>query len=112
PSTVEGLWRVIVTYDINMFAWVAGKPALGDPEHMRRYVAQVHEARAWTVGELRRLGVRHHTGGGNYSLVWPPGDVEGVVRKLRDRGSLVRSMAGKPVIDGSFRVTIGTLEQM
>ena len=111
-SIVERLRRVIGPYDINMFAVVAGKAALGDPEHMRRYVAQVHEARAWTVGELRRLGVRHHTGGGNYMLVWPPGDVEGVVRKLRDRGILVRSMAGKPVIDGSFRVTIGTLEQM
>ena len=111
-SIVERLRRVIGPYDINMFAVVAGKAALGDPEHMRRYVAQVHEARAWTVGELRRLGVRHHTGGGNYMLVWPPGDVEGVVGKLRDRGILVRSMAGKPVIDGSFRVTIGTLEQM
>jgi histidinol-phosphate aminotransferase len=111
-SIVERLRRVTGPYDINMFAVVAGKAALADPEHMRRYVAQVHEARAWTVGELRRLGVRHHAGGGNYMLVWPPGDVEGVVRKLRDRGLLVRSMAGKPVIDGSFRLTIGTPEQM
>jgi histidinol-phosphate aminotransferase len=111
-SIVERLRRVTGPYDINMFAVVAGKAALADPEHMRRYVAQVTEARTWTVGELRRLGVRHVAGGGNYMLVWPPRDVEGVVRKLREQGILVRSMAGKPVIDGSFRLTIGTPEQM
>jgi histidinol-phosphate aminotransferase len=111
-SIVERLRRVTGPYDINMFAVVAGKAAIADPAHMRHYVACVDEARAWTVGELQRLGVRHHAGGGNYMLVWPPRDVEGAVRELRDRGILVRSMAGKPVIDGSFRLTIGTLEQM
>jgi len=111
-TIVERLRRVTGPYDINMFAVVAGKAVLADPDHMRRYVAQVSEARAWTIGELRRLGVRHAAGGGNYMLVWPPGDVEGVVRKLRGHGILVRSMAGKPLIDGSFRLTIGTPEQM
>jgi histidinol-phosphate aminotransferase len=45
-------------------------------------------------------------------LVWPPENCEGMVEALRARGILVRSMAGKPVIDGSFRLTIGTLAQM
>lgn len=45
-------------------------------------------------------------------LVWPPGDPDGIVQALRDQGILVRSMTGKPLIDGSFRLTIGTLEQM
>src|SRR5256886_12634075 len=82
PTIVERLRRVTGPYDINMFAVVAGLAALADPDHMRRYVVQVAEARTWTVGELRRLGVRHVAGGGNYMLVWPPGDVTGVVRKL------------------------------
>src|SRR5216117_534139 len=97
PTIVERLRRVTGPYDINTFAVVAGQAALADPQHMRRYVADVLAAKTWTIEQLRRLGVRHHTGGGNYMLVWPPGDVEGVVRKLRDRGILVRSMAGKPV---------------
>src|SRR6267142_2148450 len=69
-------------------------------------------AREWTIGELRRLGVRCAGEGGNYLLVWPPGDCEGAVRALRDHGILVRSMAKKPVIDGSFRLTIGMLADM
>jgi len=74
-------------------------------------VAEVLAARDWTIGELRRLGVRHAGDGGNYLLVWP-GDCEAVVHALRERGILVRSMAKKPVIAGSFRLTIGTLADM
>jgi histidinol-phosphate aminotransferase len=112
PTIVERLRRVTGPYDINMFAVVAGKAALADPDHTRRYVAEVLAAREWTVGELRRLGVRCAGEGGNYLLVWPPGDCEAAVRALRDQGILVRSMAKKPVIDGSFRLTIGTLADM
>ncbi len=112
PTIVERLRRVTGPYDINMFAVVAGRAALADPDHVTRYVAEVDAAKAWTVDEFRRLGVRHHAGGGNYVLVWPPGDCERVVAALRDRGILVRSMRGKPLIDGSFRLTIGTREHM
>jgi len=112
PTIIERLRRVTGPYDINMFAVVAGRAALADPDHMRRYVAAVLAARTWTLGELERLGVRYSAEGGNYMLVWPPGDCEGVVQALRARGILVRSMARKPLIDGSFRLTIGTREHM
>ena len=112
PTIVDRLRRVTGPYDINMFAVVAGKAALEDADHMRRYVDEVLAAKAWTVGELKRLGVRHFADGGNYLLVWPPGDCDRIVAALRDGGILVRSMAKKPVIDGSFRLTIGSREQM
>jgi histidinol-phosphate aminotransferase len=112
PSIVERLRRVTGPYDINMLAVVAGRAALADADHTRRYVAEVLAAREWTIGELGRLGVRCAGDGGNYLLVWPPGDCEAAVRALREQGILVRSMAKKPVIDGSFRLTIGTREDM
>ena len=112
PSIVERLRRVTGPYDINMFAVVAGKAALADPGHTRQYVDEIGAAKAWAVAELRRLGVRYAGDGGNYLLVWPPGDCELVVQALRAQGILVRSMARKPLIDGSFRLTIGTREQM
>jgi len=90
----------------------AGKAALADEGHMKQYVAEVLAAREWTIEEMRRLGVRCAGEGGNYLLVWPPGKCEDAVRALRDEGVLVRSMAGKPVIDGSFRLTIGTRQHM
>jgi len=112
PTIVERLRRVTGPYDINMFAVVAGLAALADADHMRRYVGEGLAARSWTMDELRRLGVRHAGEGGNYILVWPPGDCEVAVKALRGQGILVRSMAGKAVIDGSFRLSIGTLEHM
>jgi histidinol-phosphate aminotransferase len=112
PGALERLRRVTGPYDINMFAVVAGLAALGDPEHTRRYVAEVAAARAWTIEQLQRRHVRHCAGGGNFMLVWPEPGCERVVQALRERGILVRSMAGKPVIDGSFRLTIGTRANM
>jgi histidinol-phosphate aminotransferase len=112
PTILDRLRRVTGPYDINMFAVVAGKTALADPDHARRYVDEVLAAKAWTERELDRLGVRRSTGAGNYLLVWPPGDCDTVVEALRGRGILVRSMARKPVIGGSFRLTIGRRDDM
>jgi histidinol-phosphate aminotransferase len=112
PAVLDRLRRVTGPYDINMFAVVAGQAALADPDHMRRYVAEVQAAKTWTVAQLQRLGVRHAAGGGNYLLAWPPGECARVVQALREAGILVRSMAGKPVIDGSFRLTVGTRGDM
>jgi histidinol-phosphate aminotransferase len=50
--------------------------------------------------------------GGNYLLIWPKRPAAEVDQALREAGILVRSMAGKPLIDGSLRVSLGTLEQM
>ncbi|HEU4371660.1 MAG TPA: histidinol-phosphate transaminase [Methylomirabilota bacterium] len=112
PTILDRLRRVTGPYDVNMLAVVAGKAALADPEHMRRYVAEVLAAKAWTIEQLRRLGVRHAAGGGNYVLVWPPGECDTVVHALRARGILVRSMGRRPVIQGSFRLTTGTRADM
>jgi histidinol-phosphate aminotransferase len=51
--------------------------------------------------------------GGNYLLLWPKGDPAEVERRLKqEAGILVRSMAGKPQLEGSLRVSLGTRAQM
>jgi histidinol-phosphate aminotransferase len=112
PELVERAFRVTGPYDINTFAVTAGKAAIADVEYMQGYVAEVAAAKAWTLKELDRLELRYFSQGGNYLLVWPGLDVVEVERELKARGILVRSMAGKPVIDGSFRLSVGTREQM
>jgi len=76
------------------------------------YVAEVLRARSWISAQLRVAGVRHHVAGGNYLLIWPRAAAAEVDAALRAEGILVRSMAGKPLIDGSLRVSLGTVEQM
>jgi histidinol-phosphate aminotransferase len=109
---VDRIGRVTGPYDINSFAVTAAHAALADQAYTDAYVAEVGRARAWLVNQLAAAGVRHHAGGGNYLLIWPERPAAEVEQGLRQAGILVRSMAGKPLIDGSLRVSIGTSEQM
>ena len=111
PAVVDRISRVTGPYDVNSFAVTAAFAALADPGHVEAYVEEVLRARDWLVGRLREAGVRHHVAGGNYLLLWPP-DAETTEAQLCREGILVRSMAGKPLIDGSLRVSIGTRVQM
>ncbi|MEB3235591.1 MAG: histidinol-phosphate transaminase [Cyanobacteriota bacterium] len=111
-AVIDRISRVTGPYDINSFAVTAALAALDDQAYTDAYVAEVKAARAWLVAQLQAAGVRHHCDGGNYLLIWPQRPASDVEAELREAGILVRSMAGKPLIDGSLRVSIGTGEQM
>jgi histidinol-phosphate aminotransferase len=111
-AVVDRVSRVTGPYDINSFAVTAAFAALADQAYVDTYVAEVLAARQWLVERLVAAGVRHHVDGGNYLLIWPQRPAAEVDQALREAGILVRSMAGKPLIDGSLRVSLGTLEQM
>jgi histidinol-phosphate aminotransferase len=109
---IDRIGRVTGPYDINSFAVTAAHAALADQAYTDAYVAEVVRARDRLVARLQAAGVRHHAAGGNYLLLWPDLPPEQVEDRLRRAGILVRSMAGKPLIEGSLRVSIGTAEQM
>ena len=111
-AVVDRVSRVTGPYDINSFAVTAAFAALRDQAYVDSYVEQVCAARRWLADQLRAAGVRYHVDGGNYLLLWPKGDPAAVDEALRQAGILVRAMHGKPLIDGSLRVSIGTREQM
>lgn len=113
PALVDRVSRVTGPYDINSLAVRAGIAAMrGEDEHTTRYIEEVDRAKAFTIDALKERGVRYFADGGNFLLVFMGESLDRVVDGLRDEGILVRSMGGKPVIDGSFRLTIGTMEQM
>ena len=111
-AVVDRISRVTGPYDINSLAVTAALAALADQAYVDAYVAEVLGARDWLAAQLVQAGVRHHSAGGNYLLIWPQADPRAVEQALRQAGILVRSMAGKPLIDGSLRVSLGTREQM
>ena len=111
-DVVDRVGRVTGPYDVNSVAVAAAFAALADQSYVDAYVAEVLRAREWTLQALQEAGVRHHCDGGNYLLIWPKRAVAELDADLRQAGILVRSMAGKPLIDGSFRVSIGTTSQM
>lgn len=111
-AVVDRVSRVTGPYDINSFAVTAAFAALADQPYTDAYVAEVLRAREWMAGTLAQARVRHHVAGGNYLLIWPLSPAVEVEQRLRQAGILVRSMAGKPLIDGALRVSIGTSAQM
>jgi histidinol-phosphate aminotransferase len=111
-AVVDRVSRVTGPYDINSLAVTAAFAALADQPYTDAYVAEVLRARHWLAAALAQAGVRHHVAGGNYLLIWPGSPAAEVEQRLRQAGILVRSMAGKPLIDGSLRVSLGTTEQM
>jgi len=112
PALVDRVSRVGGPYDVNSFAVTAAHAALADQAYTDAYVAEVLRARAWLLEHLVAAGVRHHAAGGNYLLIWPVRPAADVEVELRAAGILVRSMAGKPLIDGALRVSLGSTEQM
>ena len=109
---VDRISRVTGPYDINSFGVSAAFAALEDQDHIDAYVAEVLAAKAWLVEQLLSAGIRHQGDGGNYLLIWPRSGAANCEAELRSAGILVRSMAGKALIDGALRVSIGTREQM
>jgi histidinol-phosphate aminotransferase len=113
PAVVDRVGRVTGPYDINSFAVTAAYAALDDQAYVDDLVAEVLAAKALLQQRLTAGGWRHQGEGGNYLLLWPRArGAAAVEQRLRDAGILVRSMAGKPLIDGSLRVSIGTRAQM
>ena len=113
PAVVDRVGRVTGPYDINSFAVTAAYAALDDQAYVDDFVAEVLAAKALLQQRLTAGGWRHQGEGGNYLLLWPRArGAAAVEQRLRDAGILVRSMAGKPLIDGSLRVSIGTSAQM
>jgi histidinol-phosphate aminotransferase len=109
---IDGSLRVSIGSREQMERFWRAFAALADQAYVEAYVAEVSQARDWLVGQLRAKGVRHHVDGGNYLLLWPRAPAVEVEDRLQQAGILVRSMAGKPLIDGSLRVSLGTTAQM
>ena len=99
-------------YNVNRMTSAAGVAALREDDYYRRNARVIMENRAWTAGELKRLGFEVTDSRSNFlfarSPVIPGGEL---YRALKERGILVRHLKG-PRLDPWVRITVGTREQM
>jgi histidinol-phosphate aminotransferase len=104
--------RVTGPYDVNSFAVIAAFAALKDQPYIDSYVKKVLEARNWIKNTFEKYQIKHHLDGGNYFLLWPKSNPKHVEQQLKSSGILIRNMDKKKNLEGSIRVSIGTIEQM
>ena len=110
PEIVLHFKKIHNPKGVNVIAQIAAKTALADQEHLRRFVADVTEAKAMLCRELTALGFPCRTTPANYVNVRVP-DPAGLCKALADRNVYVRNRDGLPGMKGVVRITVGTPAQ-
>ena len=111
-NLIQYINKVTGPYDVNSFAVTATLAALKDKSYVDNYVLEVKKAREWMVDRFKSANIRNHFSGGNYFLIWPNKNPKILIKQMKDKGILIRSMENKNNIGNSIRVSIGTLKQM
>jgi len=108
---INEMQKVRGPFDVNEAAYYAASAVLADLDTMRRYAREVMtEAKPFVEDFFTRIGVKFYASAGNFILFRPDNPTE-VAAALKSSGVLVRPQ-NKPGIEGSLRLTIGTLVQM
>ena len=111
-NLIKYINKVTGPYDVNSFAITAALAALNDKSYVDNYVLEVKKAREWILKKFKSTKIRNHFSGGNYFLIWPNKDPKTLIKQMREKGILIRSMENKKDIENSIRVSIGNKEQM
>ena len=64
------------------------------------------------MNKFKSTKIRSHFSGGNYFLIWPKKNPNTLIKQMKEKGILIRSMENKKDIVDSIRVSIGNQEQM
>jgi histidinol-phosphate aminotransferase len=107
-ETLAWIGRMRSPYAVNAAALAALPAALGDQEHVERYVAEVGAAAARLREGLAALGVAVLPSAANFLIARFGGRAAAVRAALRDRGVLVRDRGEHPLLRGTLRIGIGT----
>jgi len=107
PELVDYMERVRQPYNVNSMAQAAAAAALADTEHVAKSRAMVRAGMSQLADGLSAIGLEHVPSQANFMVVKLPCDGEPVQAALRQRGILVRAMAGYGM-PHSVRITVGT----
>jgi len=99
-------------YNVNRLTSSAGIAALKSDSYYKENCRRITETRAWTVGELKKLGFTVIPSEANFVFAGCDGiDGAELYKALKEKGVLIRHF-GKDRIKDFCRITIGTREQM
>jgi histidinol-phosphate aminotransferase len=110
PDNIACLHKAQSPYSVNTLATLAARAAIRDTDYVKRYVAEVLEARETVCAGFRRLDISYVPSQANFVLFRAGARAIEIRDRLRDTGLLVRDRSYE--LPGSVRVTIGTKAQM
>lgn len=110
-NNIAELRKVLGPYDVNMAGYAAACAALDDVKETQKYVDEVMEkAKPMVESFFKKQKIPFYPSRSNFVL-FKPQNASLVYEKLREKSILVRPRGG-PNIDGTLRVTMGTVSQM
>jgi histidinol-phosphate aminotransferase len=110
PEMLDPVRRAIPLYNVNIAAVVGLQAALGDRDHLRRYLSEVRESKALLYAACDRLGLKYWKSDANFVLVGAGHRIGDLVNGLAARGVFVRDRSTEPGCSGCLRVAAGMVE--
>jgi len=110
PATVDPIRRAVPVYSVNIAAVAAIQAALGDRDHLNRYLREVAESKALLYGACDRLGLRYWKSRSNFVLVCAGDRTDALVKGAFDRGVYLRDRSTEPGCAGCLRIATGVVE--
>jgi histidinol-phosphate aminotransferase len=112
-NTEQMQWvrRASSPYNLNAVALACLPEALADQDYIRAYVAETVRGRERLESELDSLGIRYWPSRANFVLMHFGDKNPEFIRRMRDRGILVRDRSADHGCQGCVRITLGTAAQ-
>ena len=110
-SELSAVRSSIDLYGVSRMAQAAGVAACRSWEYYAANCRKIMEARAYALGELRKMGCEATDSLGNFLFVRPPMDAALLQKKLAAAGILVRYW-DEPRLADRLRISVGTMEDM
>lgn len=108
-ENIKELLKIRGPYDVNMFAKIAIEAGIEDKDYAFRYInGIIKQSKPRLESFFKEKGIKYWPGAANFLLIKPDNSKK-LLEVLRLEGILVRPRKG-PNIDGTIRVSIGTLE--
>jgi histidinol-phosphate aminotransferase len=104
------LRRASSPYNLNSVALTCLPAALADEDYLQTYVADTLAGRAELEFELSTWGIRFWPSRANFVLVHLAERSQTFIRKMRERGILVRDRSSDPGCTDCVRITVGVRE--
>jgi histidinol-phosphate aminotransferase len=110
PAVLDRIRPALPVYSVNVAAVVAVQAALGDRDHLERYLHEVRESKALLYAACERLGLKYWKSGANFVLVCAGARTPALVDGAAARGVYIRDRSTEPGCAGCIRIGTGMIE--
>lgn len=111
-KNIEQVRKANSPYSVNVASVAAASAALDDPGYVKHFEDEVKDSKKLLEETLDSLGIRYYPSAANFLLVRFGAKSKSIQRSLNSKGILVRDRSSLPMLDGTLRIGIGTVQQM